>query len=85
MFPAKELDDARFAHDLPLELRRAWTVHRTDASNPDLMLTGVVGQEEQDEVISPYLLRQNLVVPAYPFRAASSPFRAASSALHETC
>ena len=77
MTPTKELDDVRFTHDLPLELRRAWTVHRTEDSSFDLMLTGVVGQEERDEVISPYLVRQNLVVPAFPFRATSSP-------LHET-
>jgi hypothetical protein len=78
MIPAKEIDDARFAHDLPLELRRAWTVHRTEASSPDLMLSGIVGEKERDELISPYLLRQNLVVPAYPFRTACP-------ALHEAC
>ena len=78
MTPTKELDDVRLTHDLPLELRRAWTVHRSEDLSFDLMLTGVVGQKERDEVISPYLLRQNLVVPAFPFRATSS-------ARHETC
>jgi hypothetical protein len=71
MIPTKELDDALRSHDLPPELRRAWTVHRSEDHRSNLMLTGVVGYEEQDEVISPYLLRQNLVVPAYPFRASS--------------
>ena len=78
MTSSKERDDVRFTHDLPLELRRAWTVHRTETSSPDLMLTGVVEDKEQDEVISPYLLRQNLVVPAYPFRATRSTLRYSS-------
>jgi hypothetical protein len=78
MTPIKEIDDVRFTHDLPLELRRAWTVHQREDASFDLMFTGVVGQKEQDEVISPYLLRQNLVIAAYPFRTGSSP-------LHETC
>ena len=71
MTPTKELDDVLLSHDLPLELRRAWTVHRSEDHRPNLMLTGVVGNEERDDVISPYLLRQNLVVPAYPFRTTS--------------
>ena len=72
MTPTKDFDDVLFTHDLPLELRRGWTVHRTEDRRPNLLLTGVIGPEEQDDVISPYLLRQNLVVPAYPFRAASA-------------
>jgi hypothetical protein len=47
-------------------------MHRSEDHRSNLMLAGVVGYEEQDEVISPYLLHQNLVVPAYPFRASSS-------------
>jgi hypothetical protein len=71
MTPTKERDDGLLRQDLPLELRRAWTVHRSDDHCPGLMLTGVVGNAEQDDVISPYLLRQNLVIPAFPFRAAT--------------
>ena len=70
MTPTKERDDGLLSQDLPLELRRAWTVHRSD-DHRGLMLTGVVGNAEQDDVISPYLLRQNLVIPAFPFRAAA--------------
>jgi hypothetical protein len=51
-----------------LELRRAWTVHRSEDLHQGMMLTGIVTEKEQDGVISPYLLRQNLVLPAYPFR-----------------
>ena len=76
MTPTKEFDSVLLSHDLPLELRRAWTVHRGEDRSPNLMLTGVVGNKEQDDVISTYLSRQNLVIPAYPFRAASSPLRA---------
>ena len=74
MIPTKELDEVLLSHDLPLELRRAWTVHRSEGQHPNLMLTGVVNKE-QDEVISPHLLRENLVVQAYPFRTAATPRR----------
>ena len=73
-----ELDDVLYTHDLPLELRRAWTVHRSEDLRHQVMLTGVVGNKEQDDVISPYLVRQNLVVPAYPFRATRSTLRYSS-------
>ncbi len=68
MIPTKVMDSDLSSHDLPLELRRAWTVHRSEDLPRGLMLTGGVGDKEQDGVISPYLLRQNLVLPAYPFR-----------------
>ena len=70
MIPSKATNPDLSSQDLPLELRRAWTVHRREDLHPGLMLTGIVTEREQDEVISPYLLRQNLVVPAYPFRTS---------------
>ena len=73
-----ELDDVLLTHDLPLELRRAWTVHRSEDLRHQVMLTGVIGNKDQDDVISPYLVRQNLVVPAYPFRATRSTLRYSS-------
>ncbi len=72
MTPTKELEDVLLSNELPLELRRGWTVHRSEDPHSNMMLTGVVGYKERDEVISPYLVRQNLVVPAYPFRTTSS-------------
>jgi len=68
MIPTKPVDYDLSSHDLPLELRRAWTVHRSEDLHPGPMLTGIVTSKEQDEVISPYLVRQNLVIPAFPFR-----------------
>jgi hypothetical protein len=68
MIPTKATDLELSSQDLPLELRRAWTVHRSEDPHHDLVLTGVVPEKEQDGVISPYLLHQNLVVAAYPFR-----------------
>ncbi len=73
MTSPKEIDEALSSHDLPLELRRAWTVHRSEEPKRSRMVCGIVGLHEQDDVISPYLVRQNLVVPAFPYRAASSP------------
>ena len=75
MTPTKNFD-LHLTHDLPLELRRAWTVHRCEDPSPPLMLTGVIGNKEQDDVISTSLSRQNLVIPAYPFRTGSSQLRA---------
>jgi len=68
MIASKPTDYDISSHDLPLELRRARAVHRSEDLHPGPMLTGVVPGPEQDEVISRYLLRQNLVVPAFPFR-----------------
>lgn len=68
MIPTTPTDYDISSHDLPLELRRAWTVHRSEDLHPGPMLTGIVAAKEQDEVISPYLLRQNLVIAAFPFR-----------------
>jgi hypothetical protein len=71
MLSIKPTDHDMSSQDLPLELRRAWTVHRNEDRHPGPMLTGLVDSPEQEEVISPYLSRQNLVIPAFPFRAAS--------------
>ena len=75
MTSSKDMDEVLAGHELPPELRRAWTVHRAEDPRPTLMVSGVVDNKDQDEVISPYLRRQNLVVTAYPFRAASLPRR----------
>ncbi len=75
MISTKELDEVLSSQELPLELRRAWTVHRSEEPRPGLMLSGIADNKDQDEVIPPHLARQNLVVPAYPFRAASLPRR----------
>jgi hypothetical protein len=75
MSSTKEIDEVPSNHELPPELRRAWTVHRIEDLQPGLMLNGVVDSKDKDEVIPPYLVRQNLVMPAYPYRAASLPRR----------
>jgi hypothetical protein len=72
MTPTKEADDILASRALPLELRRGWTVHRSEHSRGDLMLSGIVGSKDGDEVISPYLMRQNLVLAAHPFRSTST-------------
>jgi hypothetical protein len=75
MIPTNVVDYDVAGHDLPLELRRARTVHRNEDFHPGLMLAGVVTGKEQDEVIPSYLMRQNLVVPAYPFRTTCASAR----------
>lgn len=75
MIPTKSMDYDLLSHDLPSELRPAGTVHRSEDLQQGLMLTGIVGDKEHDEVIPHCLLRQNLVVTAYPFRTTRSPRR----------
>jgi hypothetical protein len=75
MIAPKAMDYELAGHDLPLELRPAWTGHRSEDFHPGLMLTGMIGDTEQDEVIPHYLLRQNLVMPAYPFRTTCTSAR----------
>ena len=75
MIPTKMMHCDPSSQDLPLELQRAGTVHRTDDLYSGLMLTGIVGDKERDEVIPPSLRRQNLVVASYPFRTSGIPRR----------
>ena len=75
MTSVKEIDEAPSSHELPPELRRGWTAHRMEDPRPGMMLNGIADSNDKDEVIQPYLARQNLIVPAYPYRAASSPRR----------
>ena len=72
---SKEIEEVLAGHELPPESRRAWTVHRAEDPRPALMVSGVADSKDQDEVISPHLRRQNLVVAAYPFRTAALPRR----------
>ena len=71
----KDIDPVSSGHDLPLELRRSLSTHQVDESNTTAMVSGIIESPHDDELIYPsYMLRQNLVMPAYPFRAPSHPF-----------
>ncbi|HEY7382833.1 MAG TPA: hypothetical protein VH743_04110 [Beijerinckiaceae bacterium] len=66
----KDIDPVQSGQDLPLELRRTLSTHQIDEPATTAMVSGVIGEPHDDEPICPsYMLRQNLVMPAYPFRA----------------
>jgi hypothetical protein len=76
----KDIDPVSSSQDLPLELRRSLSTHQIDESTTNAMLSGVIGGPHDDELIYPsHMLRQNLVMPAYPFRAPAHPSCATSS------
>ena len=66
----KDIDPVASNQDLPLELRRALSTHQIDEPATPAMVSGVIADPHDDEPICPaYMLRQNLLMPAYPFRA----------------
>jgi hypothetical protein len=71
---SKDIDPVPASQDLPLELRRSLSSHQIDESTTTAMVSGVIGSPHDDELICPsYMLWQNLVMPAYPFRAPAQP------------
>jgi hypothetical protein len=73
---AKDIEQALSGDELPLELRRAWTSHPVEDRSAAMILNGTaLDRTDKDDLIPSHLARQNLVVPAYPFRAASLPRR----------
>ena len=70
----KDLDPIPLNQDLPLELRRSASTHQSEEATATSMVSGIVPASHDEEFICPaYMLQQNLVMPAYPFRAPSDP------------
>ena len=68
----KDIESVHSSQDLPLELRRALSTHQIDEPTTGAMVSGVIGEPHDDEPICPsYMLQQNLVMPAYPFRSSA--------------
>jgi hypothetical protein len=53
------------SQDLPLEFRRPSSARHGEETKVATRLSGVIAARQQDEVICPYLLRRNLVIPAH--------------------
>jgi hypothetical protein len=70
---AREIESGLSSQDLPLELRRLSSAHQSEEPKIDSVLSGVITPRQDDDVICPYLLRRNLIVHSYPYRAASRP------------
>ena len=64
MASPRDIETVLWSEDLPFELRRPSSAHRGEASKVATRLSGVIAGRQQDEVICPYLLRRNLVIPA---------------------
>ena len=74
----KDIDPVSSNQDLPLELRKSLRPHQSDESTTTAMVSGVIGDPHDDDPICPYyMLQQNLVMPAYPFRTPAQPSCAA--------
>jgi hypothetical protein len=73
MTSTKEVECPLSIEDFSLEVRRVPSAH---AEEPKIafMLSSVMAHRVDDEVICPYLLRRNLVVPALQGMATPSPF-----------
>jgi hypothetical protein len=69
MTSAKDVEEALSGHEFTPELRRGCIMHGVE-DHPAGMLHGTVNQTNKDDLIPPHLARQNLVIPAYPYRAA---------------
>jgi hypothetical protein len=64
MASTKVVDTILSGQDLPLEFRHQSSAHQGEEGRVATRLSGVIAPRQQDEVICPYLLRRNLVVPA---------------------
>lgn len=64
MTATKDIDAVVSSQNLPTEFQRRSNTHRGDEPRIAAVLSGIIPVRVADEVISPSLLRLNLVVPA---------------------
>lgn len=65
MASTKDVDTLLCSQDLPLEFRHQSSAHMSEERKVASRLSGVIAARQPDEVICPYLLRRNLVVPRH--------------------
>jgi hypothetical protein len=65
MSSTRPVETVLCSQDLPLEFRRRSSAHEGDERKVASRLSGIVPARQLDEVICPYLLRRNLLVPAH--------------------
>lgn len=63
MASTKDVDTVLCSQALPLEFRHQSSVHMGEERKVASRVSGVVAGRQADEVICPYMLRRNLVVP----------------------
>jgi hypothetical protein len=64
MASTKVVDTVLSSQALPLEFRHQSSARQGEEARIATRLSGVIPARHQDEVICPYLLRRNLLVPA---------------------
>ena len=65
MASTKDVETVLCSHDLPLEFRHQSSAHEGEERKIVSRLSGVIATRQPDEVICPYMLRRNLVIPAH--------------------
>lgn len=75
MTSTNELDTLSSSHDLPPELKRQSDARQADLSEIAAMVSGIVPNRQQNEVIPPSLLCRNLVVPGHEGEGWAAPPR----------
>jgi hypothetical protein len=75
MASTKDVDMVLCSQDLPLEFRHQSSAHQGEETKIASRLSGVIAARQQDEVICPYLVRRNLVIPAFLGLGPFGPFQ----------
>ena len=65
MASTKVVDTVMCSQALPLEFRQQSSARQGEENRIATRLSGVTAARHQDEVICPYLLRRNLLIPAH--------------------
>jgi hypothetical protein len=76
MVSTRDVDAVLCNSDLPLELRHQSSADEIEERKVASRLSGVIATGQLDEVICPYLLRRNLIVPAHLGPAANGIYQA---------
>ena len=84
MSSTRPVETVLCSQDLPLEFRHRSSAHEGDERKVASRLSGIVPARQLDEVICPYLLRRNLLVPARGAARRHFPERSASG-YSESC
>src|SRR5215211_9490406 len=65
MSSTRPVETVLCSQDLPLEFRHRSSAHEGDERKVASRVSGIVPARQLDEVICPYLLRRNLLIPAH--------------------
>jgi hypothetical protein len=64
MSSIRDMDGLISGQELPLELRHQSSAHHGEETRVASRVSGLVAARHQDDVICPYLVRRNLLIPS---------------------